>query len=172
MTKATRTFLPLALVVAVGVAGTEAVAWAGDDDHAPGHKSCKSEAAACVREMAGGLAERGWIGIEWDDEADRPVLTQVVPNSPAEAAGLEAGDELLAFNDVPTDAGEEAVWAEAKKSLVPDNTITLKIRRGEAVKSIDVKLVAIPRHVIAQWVGNHMLEYHVEEPKEAEAPRP
>ncbi len=149
--------------------------WAGDDERA--HKKCDADASECISKMVETLSQRGWIGIEWDDEAEQPVLTQIIPNSPAEAAGLRKGDLLLAFNGVPTDAGEEAVWAEAKKSLIPDKTITLTIQRNGAEKVVNVKLAQLPRSVMAQWVGNHVIEHHViaekeNEEKEADAPRP
>ena len=136
-----------------------APAWAGDDDY--DHKKCTAEAGVCIAKMVEGLSQRGWIGIEWDSEDERPVLSQVVAGSPAEASGLEKGDVLLAFNGVDTSAGEEAVWAEAKKSLVPDNTITLTILRSGVKKDVEVTLVPLPRHVMALWVGNHVIEHHV-----------
>ena len=173
------TLTTFAVLGAVGLLGVAPGSlWAGDDDRDKEYRKCSAEASACIREMSAGLSERGWIGIEWDDDTEHPVLTQVVSNSPAEAAGLRKGDRLTAFNDVPTDAGEEAVWAEAKKSLIPGKTITLTIVREGATKKVDVKLVPIPRHVMAQWIGNHVLDHHAaeseepEEPEEAEAPKP
>jgi predicted metalloprotease with PDZ domain len=122
------------------------------------------------------LSRKGWIGSEWNDEDEIPVLTQVVTGSPAEAAGLSRGDKVLAFNGVSTSEGEEAVWAETKKSMVPGKTVTITIERAGVQKDIDVLLVALPRHVMAQWIGNHVLDHHLaensEEADEAEAPRP
>lgn len=152
-------------------------AWAGDDEHTKS-KTCTAEVGKCVRTMVDKLSHRGWIGIEWNDEDEVPVLTQVVADSPAEEAGLSRGDKLLAFNGVSTAAGEEAVWAEAKRSLIPGKTITLTIERAGAKKEVDVRLVALPRQVMAQWIGNHVLEHHLaesgeaDEADEAESPRP
>ncbi|MCP4201028.1 MAG: PDZ domain-containing protein [bacterium] len=169
--RTTRKITPFLLAALVVVP-----AWAGDDDPDHEKKRCTADAGVCVRGMVEKLSQKGWIGIEWNDEDEIPVLTQVVAGSPAEAAGLSRGDTVLAFNGVSTSAGEEAVWAEAKKSLVPGKTITLTIERAGQKKEVDVHLVALPRHVMAQWIGNHMLEHHVaekdEEREEAEAPRP
>lgn len=145
---------PLALLIA-------APGWAGDDDYAK--KKCQAEADYCVRGMVDKLSNKGWIGIEWDNEAEIPVLTQVVSGSPAEAAGLSRGDALLAFNGVSTSTGEEAVWPKVKQSMVPGKTITLTIERAGVRKNVDVLLVPLPRHIMAQWIGNHVLDHHLAE---------
>ena len=166
----TKTTIPI-LVAALAVTP----AWAGDDEKP--HKKCTADSSECISKMVESLSQRGWIGIEWDDEAEQPALTQIIPGSPAEEAGLRVGDLLLAFNGVPTDSGEEAVWEEAKRSLIPGKTITLTIQRNGAQKVVNVKLAQLPRSVMAQWVGNHVIEHHViakkERPeKETESPRP
>ncbi|MCH7666932.1 MAG: PDZ domain-containing protein [Acidobacteria bacterium] len=160
------------IVLFVLAAVIAAPGWAQDDDHDDhgdhdrhhyAKKTCGAEASVCVRGMVDKLSQKGWIGIEWNDENEIPVLTQVVGGSPAEAAGLRKGDKLLAFNGVSTSAGEEAVWAEVKKSMLPGRTITLTIERAGAEKDVDVLLAALPRHVMAQWIGNHMIDHHLAE---------
>lgn len=76
---------------------------------------------------------------------------------------------MLAFNGVATSEGQEVVWAEAKKSLIPGNTVKLTIERAGVKKDIPVKLVALPRHVLALWVGNHVIDHHLAQKKEAES---
>lgn len=154
--KTTRNFTCIVLATLVAAA-----AWAGDD----GHKKCASDTNACVQGMVEKLSNRGWIGIEWDDKSEAPSLTLVVEDSPAQRAGLMIGDELLAFNGVLTSAGAEAVWAEAKKSLIPGKTITLTIKRAGVKKNVEVLLGHIPRAVMAQWIGNHVLDHHLAEKK-------
>lgn len=140
-----------------------------DEDHGYEKKKCSAEASLCIRNMVDGLSKKGWIGIEWDNEDEIPVFTNVIPGSPAEAAGLAKGDRLLAFNGLSTSAGEEAVWAEAKKSLIPGKTVTLTIERMGTKKDVDVHLVPLPRHVMAQWIGNHVIEHHLAEKNETTA---
>lgn len=135
---------------------------------AGGDKKCDVDTNTCIRMMVDQLSHRGWIGIEWDDQAEIPVLTLVVEGSPAQKAGLRRGDLLRAFNGVDTSLGPEAVWAEAKKSLVPGKTITLTIERSGARKDLDVLLVAVPREVMAQWIGNHVLDHHLAEAAKAD----
>lgn len=151
----TRKFVPLVLASLIAVPG-----WAGDDDHKYAKKKCSAETDMCVHGMVEMLSKKGWIGIEWEDEAEIPALTLVFEGSPAASAGLLRGDKVLAFDGVSTTVDDEKMWGEIKKSLVPGNTITLTIERAGVKKDIDVSLVPLPRHVMAQWIGNHVLDHH------------
>ena len=139
---------------------------AGDD--AKKHdKKCAAEASHCIRQMADGLKQRGWIGIEWEDSDPRPVISHVVAGSPAERGGVQLGDTVMAFEGIPTDQKEEVVWAAMKRSLVPGKVITLSVVREGKPLDLQVELVAVPDHIIAQWVGMHVLAHHAAPPESA-----
>ena len=57
-----------------------------------GHKGekCTSDVKTCLKEKAAMLKDRGWVGIEMDEDKDTKALriTRVVAESPAEKAGL------------------------------------------------------------------------------------
>ncbi len=164
--------LILALTLTVGSLGLPAF---GEDDakQAEEPKRCSADLSECVHKLKTELSGRGWIGIEWNSESGDQVLTQVVSNSPAEEAGLAIGDVILAFNGVSTKTGDEAMYKEVKKSLVPGNKVRLTVRRAGEVLTLPVTLAPLPRHVMAQWIGNHVLEHHVvEDEEDSEAPRP
>ncbi len=116
--------------------------------------------------MAESLRERGWIGIEWHNEAGRPTITLVVQESPASRAGVAVGDVVMTFNGVDTAQGEETVYQEIKRSLIPGNTITLTVARAGERLELPVELVPVPEHVLAQWVGKHVLEFHSQPPED------
>jgi aminopeptidase N len=67
-------------------------------------------------------------------------ISDVVPGSPAEAAGLQAGDILVAL------AGQEVsglqAYTDLLKTLEPGQTVTLKLRRGEQELERQATLVA------------------------------
>ncbi len=136
-----------------------------------GHKEkhCSAAAEVCVRMMADNLAKKGWIGIEMHekDAKGRPVVTRVVPDSPAVQAGFQVGDTLTAINGVSDADGEEAAYAEWKRSMVPANQVVVTVERAGKMVDLEVTLGTIPDAVIAQWIGHHMLEQHI-----AEAPAP
>jgi len=65
----------------------------------------------------------------------RPSAKSVLSDSPAEAAGILAGDEFLAVNDVPISTRQELIDYISKK---PGQTIRLKIMRDGKLKTISV----------------------------------
>ncbi len=139
-------------------------------------EKCKEEASVCLQQMVEYLRDRGWVGIEFDsvEEGGPPQILRVLSGSPAEEAGFEVGDVLVAFNGVPYKESNEAALKEAKKALVPGNRVTFRVSRQGREIDIPVVAAALPRQVLAQWVGQHMLEHHVAEAaaSEAEAPKP
>ncbi len=160
--KKTLTVLITALALGAGPAA------AADDQH----KKCSEEATVCIREMVAKLRQRGWIGIEWDRHDGRPKITHVVAGSPAESAGVRVGDVVMAFNDVSTSEAEEVMWAEMKRSLVPGKVITMSVVRDGAARDLEVTLIAVPDHIIAQWVGKHVMEHHAAAPEGGDASSP
>ncbi len=152
MKKAIALLIPaLALTVAT-------VAAAGDDkEH---KKKCGAEATVCIRGMAESLKQRGWIGIEWDSADPRPRISHVVQGSPAAKAGVQVGDVVMAFDGISTDEEDKVVWAAMKRSLVPGKVITLAVVRDGTAHDLQVELIAVPDHIVAQWVGKHMLDHH------------
>jgi predicted metalloprotease with PDZ domain len=129
---------------------------------AAGDEKCKQEATVCAHDMAAALKKKGWMGItfDYDEEAGQVVLEEVFKGSPAEAAGLEAGDILLVLNGIAyADENKEAL-ATAYKGMRPEGTMTYEIERDGQRLEIEVTIGEIPDYIVAQWVGKHMLEYH------------
>lgn len=156
------TVLITALALIAGAAS------AGDE----GHKNCPQEATVCIGEMVAALRQRGWIGIEWDLHGGKPGISHVVTGSPAAAADVRVGDVVAAFNGISTSQPEETIWAEMKRALVPGKTITLSLLRDGAARDVEVELVAVPEHIIAQWVGRHVMEHHAALPDNHAPPGP
>ena len=132
------------------------LALAGDKAH------CTKPAGDCAKAMQDKLAHAGWLGIE-TDKNDKGLVTvkAVTAGSPAVAAGFQAGDVLVAINGVEiSDANKEALMA-AKKSLVAGSQGSYTVLRQGAKKNLTATLVAPPRTVLAQWIGEHMLSDHV-----------
>ncbi len=162
MNRKLATFLGLAVLVAMTL---PAPAAAGDEHG----KNCTAEATVCVRHMADNLKNRGWIGIEMDDEDPSGLhrITRVFPDSPALAAGFQVGDLLKALNGIDYAKGKEAVYAEAKKSIVPGGKVTFTVVRAGADRDIVVTPGELPGHIMAQWIGQHMMEHHMAPAEEA-----
>jgi regulator of sigma E protease len=78
---------------------------------------------------------------------DRPIVGAVQAGSPAAAAGIQPGDEILAIDDQPQANWEQALYEIA---LRPDRELRLRVRRGD--REMDVALLATSdaRHRLGQ----------------------
>lgn len=66
----------------------------------------------------------------------KPAIGSVTPGSPAERAGLQAGDEVFSLNGQPI-----TEWDELSEGIVKsgEGALTLGVRRGEETTTITVK---------------------------------
>lgn len=138
--KPTVTLLALALVV-----GLVTAAFAGGN-----HGECKTDAAHATKAK---LAAKGWLGIDTEkDEATGAYrVTKVVAGSPAEQAGFQAGDVLVAFNGIPV-KDKERIKA-AKASIGVGSEVTYTVARSGAEQQLSAKLAPVPEQVLAQWLA-------------------
>jgi predicted metalloprotease with PDZ domain len=121
---------------------------------------CKAEVQTCLNEMVARLKNRGWVGIVMEDGmATQITILRVVTGSPAETAGLAAGDVLVAINGIRFDA-EERELAKMREGMVPGARIEYTLLRKGLEMKIGVKLGELPSDVLASWIGMHMLEHH------------
>lgn len=130
---------------------------------AAGEKAhCTKQAGECAKAMHENLAKAGWLGIE-TEKSDKGAVTvkAVTPGSPAVAAGFQPGDVLVAINGVQIADGNKEALMAAKKSLVAGSSGRYTVLRQGAKKDLTARLVAPPRTVLAQWIGEHMLADHV-----------
>jgi C-terminal processing protease CtpA/Prc len=124
-------------------------------------KRCDAEPLACLKYIVENLEKKCWLGVELNAPAgESPEILKVIEGSPAEATGVQPGDFLVALNGVRYATAPEEAKAEAKKALMPDNRVTVTLRRGG--REFDVEIVAgrLPQAILAQWIGEHMLYSH------------
>ena len=114
--------LKWAKTVAVVLAATVPVLFAGE------YKKCTETTQNCLDHMAAKMKTSGWVGIEMekDDATGALTVVRVVPGSPAEAAGLQSGDELYALNGVAISDKNEDALKKAKKDWTPGQSVNLK----------------------------------------------
>lgn len=85
---------------------------------------------------------RGFIGIVTEEEDGKLVIQSVVPNSPAEKAGLMEEDIIAEINSIPVTEPSELI--EELKTTKPGDMAHLKIISGGVEKMVDVKLGTPP----------------------------
>ena len=86
------------------------------------------------------LSRRPWVGLTSSEQGGRVQIVRVNKDSPAQAAGLEAGDFVLAVDGTKVatlEAFYKKLWAHAQ----PDDEITLTVLQGADIKTIKFKAV-------------------------------
>ncbi|MCP5109424.1 MAG: PDZ domain-containing protein, partial [bacterium] len=138
--KRTLSFAVLALLIAF--AGT---AMAGDQ-HA---KKCSADAQTCLNKLAAKIQSKAWLGVELEKtDSGWSQITAVIADSPAEAAGFQAGDVLVAMNGVVLKAeNKEEIW-KVKKGLAPGSTATYIVKREGGKQKLAVTLSHVPATVM------------------------
>ena len=80
----------------------------------------------------------GWLGVYLDVGREEPVITEVIPGSPAALAGLQSGDVILAVDDRRTETRDALIAAiRARKA---GESVKLKVQRGDETPTITVRL--------------------------------
>jgi len=131
------------------------------------HKKCTLSVEECKAKMKAKIAAKGWLGVELDkNDANQMVVKEVVPASPAAAAGFQKGDVVVAVNGIDYSSENEADKAKLKEAWAPGKKATFTVKREGAKKDLAVELTKVPDEVAAKWIQEHMKEQHAEAMKE------
>lgn len=130
------------------------------------HAKCDMSAEECLAYYAKKAENYGWVGIELDETelkgSTYMVVTKVVADSPASKSGFRVKDVLFAMNGVElVDANKEKI-KETRADWKPGQQVQYTLRRGNKDVRVDLTLGQMPREVLAQIVGEHMLEMHAQ----------
>ncbi|OPX35333.1 hypothetical protein B1H10_01455 [candidate division KSB1 bacterium 4484_188] len=125
------------------------------------------------------LAKRAWLGISmqaltrelaayWQiSQGGGVVIDQVYPQSPAEAAGLQVGDVILAVNDSVMNIQKDEETAKLRtliRSLPPGSIAKMKIFRQGKFLQKTVRLTAAPKAIgLAQKYQVPQLGFEIRE---------
>ena len=85
---------------------------------------------------------RPWIGVSADEYQGRVLITRVSPEGPADLAGLQAGDIILAVGGDGVKSQSEFYQKLWQRGSAGDD-ITLKVLQGTDIR--DVKVHSIDR---------------------------
>lgn len=105
-------------------------------------------------------AERGYMGVSLGaDQSDgRATISGVNSSSPAESAGIQVGDIVVAVDSIPVDT-VDAMLAEFK-GLKAGQTVTLEIERGD--EELELDLVLGTESVLENGVPTATIEEEIE----------
>ncbi|HEX6964833.1 MAG TPA: PDZ domain-containing protein [Gemmatimonadaceae bacterium] len=103
-------------------------------------------------------SQRGWLGIslaapgQQGAPRDLPVIVAVDPGSPAERAGLEAGDVLVAVDGHSLRKGTSSF----ERLLKPGTRIPVSIQRGDETKTVRVLVGRRPASLFFRFNADSM----------------
>ncbi len=124
-------------------------------------QKCDLGAQECLDKMAAKLQEKAWMGVDLDkNDHGWYQVTSVVAGSPAESAGFQAGDVLLTVNGVKIHADNKEELKQVKQALAPGTAAEYIVKRSGGKQKVAVTLGHVPATVMAEWIGEHMLEHH------------
>jgi predicted metalloprotease with PDZ domain len=122
----------------------------------------------------------GWLGVNTRVDAGRLVVSAALAGGPAEAAGLYAGDEILAVNGFRVD---ERSLGERMAARRPGDAARVTVFRRDELREVEVVLGDKPpsweivrdpdagdaeNALLASWLGEDALSLRVERKKEKE----
>jgi S1-C subfamily serine protease len=118
---------------------------------AAGGENCDKAHAAKAKTAMEEKAKHGWLGLDVEKSAAGYVVNKVAAGSPAEQAGFQKGDVLVAFNGIAmTDANKEAL-KKAKMQTAVGKQVTYTISRAGSERQIAAILGKVPEEVLAEW---------------------
>ena len=123
---------------------------------------CTKTTAECAAYMKEAYQTKGWSGIDADKNEDGSIkVLSVVPKSPAEKAGLKAGDVLVSINGITFSPENESKIMEMKKTqMTIGQSAEYGVKRDGQVTMVKVKLERIPEATLAQMIEKHTKEEH------------
>ena len=138
------------------------------------HKKCLYNAEDCLTSMKARMKAAGWVGIthQADEKTGQVVVQRVVAGSPAEKAGLQEDDVLVAMDGVPIKKDNEKALAEIRKTWKPGKSVLYTIRRDGVAKPIRIVLGDWPADLLARHLSEHMLEHEADSAGRGAAPDP
>jgi len=129
---------------------------------AAGHAKCTRSAEECAAAMKEMYQTKGWSGIESEERPDGFLqIVALIPESPADRAGIKAGDVILSMNGVTlTKANAPKIEEMKQNGLRIGNRVAYGVMRGKEVNTVKVELEKIPDAVLSGLIARHARDEH------------
>ena len=123
-------------------------------------------AQASAQETRATRPHPGYIGIRYDDHyevimpanrrSDKVIIKDVSKDSPAEKAGLKAGDEILRINGLSAANGK---FSAVARTLTEGDTVRLRIKRADSEREITLVAGARPAGTYTLFGGDRTIVF-------------
>ncbi len=124
-------------------------------------QTCSSTAEECENWMRDHYKSHGWLGIEMSMDGPQPVVTKVMENSPAAAAGFKPGDLLTSINGIGFASGNDvAIQALMKNGFKVGDEVIYTAQRDREIVTLDATLAQIDNAMLDQMIATHLATPH------------
>jgi carboxyl-terminal processing protease len=131
----------------------QGTAWEGQE--------CGRKAEECAEEMRKDAQTHGWLGVSLELNSEVQMrITKVWPGSPAERAGIRAGDQILSMNGVKVSAQNVEKLFSLMRGARIGERIALVVPRGPGDMTVHVTLERIPEQLLAENIEKHIQDHH------------
>lgn len=130
---------------------------------AAGGEKCHGSADDCLAKMQTKLAQKAWLGVEYElNDEGRWVIEKVYADSPAEAAGFRKGDVLLTMQGVEYSKDNKKAIKKVYTGIEPGSDVQYLVDRQGREVELDATLAHVPKDLQKKWIAEHMKSNHPE----------
>jgi C-terminal processing protease CtpA/Prc len=127
-------------------------------------EKCEGSADDCLAKMKTKLAEKPWLGVEFDkDDHGQLLVKKVYSDSPAEEAGFQKGDIVLTMQGVEYTKANKKAIKEVYAGIKPGSDVQYLVKRQGAKVELDATLAHVPVDLQKKWIAEHMENHHSNE---------
>jgi predicted metalloprotease with PDZ domain len=130
------------------------------------HK-CSTPARECEQQIRQMLTGKRYLGVQVEEMNPGLLVKSIVPDSPADRAGLDKGDRLMAVNGHSTVKATIADFKKILGDIGANGRLWIIVQRHGVLKTFDARLEPYSKAQIDKIVAQHLQEEH---PAEAHAP--
>jgi predicted metalloprotease with PDZ domain len=121
---------------------------------------CNGAARECEQQIRQMLSGRRYLGATIEDRSPGLVIKAVHPDSPAEKAGLKAGDQLIAINGKPLTSATPRDFKQHIADARSTGRLWMIVSRGGAYSRVETRLEPYTKEQIHRIVTAHLSQTH------------
>ena len=87
-------------------------------------------------------------------------MLRVYDDTPAQAAGIEEGDVLVAIRGVALGDENQAKLAKLEAEMIPGANFDFTLSRKGKSREVNLTLTDMPQDVLTATVGKHLINEH------------
>lgn len=123
-------------------------------------QKCSGTARECEQQIRQILSGRRFLGATIEERNPGLVIQSVTPNGPAENAGLQAGDRLIACNSKSLTQATTREFKQILADARETGRLRMIVWRNGAYKRIDARLEPYSKEQIDKIIAAHLQQSH------------